>query len=211
MKKALASANEYAQSILFLLFICVLFMGALDTNDIVINEQLACPKGDHTFRDTLPSPVEGQIIRCTTHDRIETYDGSAWEDTRKVRYPITANTLQGDYAVLEILTTGNDNVPFWIPSDFHELVSYDIIVIPETTKAAADVDLNSDYGAVGESETIHSESNTAITYNWTAGQKFAADSSSVLSAIAADDDGGINWKNNTTGVVNILWTEMVYR
>ncbi len=187
------------------------FAQVFETNEIRIDQRFSCPNGNHTTRDALPTPDEGQVFACTTHDRQEMYFNSAWQDTKTIRFPITSNASQGDYPVLEILTNGNGFVPFCVPVDFHELVSFDIIIIPEETQATADVDLTSSFGTIGESETAHTDSDTAITYNWTAGVKFAADVSSVLTGIAANDDGGIDWDNNSTGIVNIIWTEIVYR
>lgn len=189
---------------------CLLFI-ALDSNEVMVNNKLNLPKGDHTFRDALPSPDEAQVIYCTTHDRVEPYDGSAWQDIKTKVFDVTQNAFQGDLGVLEITTSGADSVTFCIPADYHETVSLVLLIIPENTDASADVDLTSDYGGDGEAYNVHSESNTTIEYGWTANQHFEADISSVFTSLAAGDICGLKWDNNVTGIVNLVKVKLEYR
>lgn len=163
------------------------------------------------------SPVSGQVYYNTTSNKFHGYDGTSWIDlgasgggVKELFFISIYNVFQGDYGSLEISTNGNDSFNFAVPLDFVSLVSLEVCATPENTNATANVDLNSDYSAAGESETTHSETDTAITFNFTADQKDLFDISSVFSSLAAGDHCGLNWKNSATGVVNIYGIRLRY-
>lgn len=107
--------------------------------------------------------------------------------------------LQGDFRVRTIGGTSDFNFTFSVPLDFDTLVTIEMIGISLGTNAAADIDLSSDYGAIGESPSAHSEANTTITYNITSGTIVALDVSSVFTSISAGDFCGINIDHNSIG------------
>lgn len=82
-------------------------------------------------------------------------------------------------------------IAFRVPYDFTSITSAEAIIIPDQTNATTNIDINSDYGAIGEAYNNHSESDTASTYNLTQNQIYALDVSGILTGIAAGDYVGI--------------------
>lgn len=83
---------------------------------------------------------------------------------------------------------------FIVPGDFSSITTAAILVIPRVTDGAANWDIYSHYGAVGEDWDNHAESDTASTYNVTSDQLFHVDASGILSSVAAGDKVGISLK-----------------
>lgn len=98
---------------------------------------------------------------------------------------------RGDFPVADLPGLGSASISFRAPPDYASILTAEIIVIPTSTQGAADWDISSDYGAVGEAYNVHSESDNATTYNVTNNQLFAVDISGILTALAADDAVGI--------------------
>ena len=80
---------------------------------------------------------------------------------------------------------------FGVPSDFSSIIAVELIIVSSDTQAAADYDISSSYGAVGENCVLHQESDTTSTYSVTGGQFYALDISGILSVLAAGDIVGI--------------------
>lgn len=112
------------------------------------------------------------------------------------------NADKGDWRGNGTGSNGSQNFSFRVPDDFGSLVSLELIALATGSNAAADIDLNSDYGAVGESDTTHSESDTTSTYNITQDEVNAMDISGVFSSIAAGDYCGLMVTHNAIGHVN---------
>ncbi len=105
----------------------------------------------------------------------------------------------GDFGAMRNFTVAEvAQFAFRVPSDFAALTSAEIIIIPAVTEATANIDVNSDYAAVGEAYNTHSESEVAATYNIVTNQLFSIDISGVLSAIAANDLVGIKLQIGST-------------
>jgi len=103
----------------------------------------------------------------------------------------------GDFgSTRPLLTSDYAQANFRVPHDFTSITSAVIVVIPIATMAGCDIDIFSDYGAVTEAYTTHSESDTFLTYNLTANTITEIDISPILSALAADDYVGIKILNN---------------
>jgi len=105
----------------------------------------------------------------------------------------------GDFAVKSILSNGNIRLSFPVPNDFGTLISAEVITIPAGTNATANIDLYSDYGAVGEAPNNHEESDLASTYALVAGILTSIDVSGVLTGIALGDYVGILINQNSIG------------
>ncbi len=102
-------------------------------------------------------------------------------------------------------------IDFFAPADFSSITSAVVVVYPTATQGAADWDTYSDYAAIGEAHNIHSESNTASTYNVTDDQFFEVDISGILSSLAAGDYVGIRLRQGTVGHdVNIIGIRFKY-
>ncbi len=108
----------------------------------------------------------------------------------------TGLTNKGDFPGGDGVTGADvSRVSFRCPDNFSSITTAVIMVIPEDTQGAANWDITSDYGAVGEAFTTHSESDAATTYNVTADQIFEVDVSGILTSLAAGDYVGLGISN----------------
>lgn len=110
----------------------------------------------------------------------------------------TTPIADGNHVGLSISANGVGNAEFAIPEDFKSLESLELILTAAQVHAAADIDLLSDYGAVGESPSIHSEADLISTYALVPGVLLSIDLSSVFTLIQANDICGL--EINNTGV-----------
>lgn len=109
----------------------------------------------------------------------------------------TPMTVAGDFPVAYSSVTGTSgHVSFLVPLDFLSIVSAILVVVAGQTASGQDVDINSDYGAIGQAYSAHSESDTASTYDWTNLQLEEIDVSGILTALAAGDYCGIKMTSN---------------
>jgi hypothetical protein len=132
---------------------------------------------------------------------------------REIFFSTRQNGTKGDHAVFGVAAAGGvARVEFTAPNDLSMVIALELIINPEHTAAAADYDLDSDYGAAGEARTNHSESNTAATYNVTTDQLFAVDLTTVFAALTAGDVCGVKFTNNeAAGAVQLLGVRLRYR
>lgn len=82
-------------------------------------------------------------------------------------------------------------VEFEIPDDFNSIIEAVIAVLPTSTQAAANWDITSNYGTVGEFHNAQSEADAATTYNVVNSRFFEVNISGILSAIASGDYVGV--------------------
>jgi hypothetical protein len=139
----------------------------------------------------------GQVLRVNAA-------GTALEWAVPVRehwFPAEVTSTLGDYQVRSVSNNANWRFTFQVPHDFGSLVSVDLIGAPQAGAGTGkNIDLTSDYGAVGESTANHSESDAASTYDTgTNGKWFALSLSSVFSSLAAGDFCGVNVTHNSVG------------
>ncbi len=116
--------------------------------------------------------------------------------TKEFFAPVNAGTNQptfdGDHVrVLCDLVNNTAGAEFVVPPDFTAITEAVIVVIPLTTDVAANWNIDSDYGAAGQTKNTHSENDAASTYNVTADQIFEVDISGILTSLAAGDYVGI--------------------
>lgn len=132
--------------------------------------------------------------------------------TKSVFFPAGGNVDQsGDHSGIQLMANGDDFVEFRVPSDFTTLVSIVAVEIPVNTNAAADIDLDSDYGSPGEDAQTHSESDASLTFSVTANEITALDVSSVFSSLSAGDLCGLHISNNAvTGGALLLGITLEY-
>lgn len=129
----------------------------------------------------------------------------------EVRFSVPYDNDKGDYAVHHIAAGSTGFFSFRIPSDFVSLNKLVMVAIPNNTTVDKDIELSSDYGAIGEPYNSHSESNATLLWSATAGELIEFDISSVFSALSAGDNCGlfIN-QNGITGGVNYLCILLQY-
>jgi hypothetical protein len=82
-------------------------------------------------------------------------------------------------------------VDFYVPNDFTSIVSAVVVMLYDSTNAAVDVDLYSDYAAKDEAYNTHAQSDTISTYAFTANQWTEISIAGLLSSLAAGDYVGI--------------------
>ncbi len=107
--------------------------------------------------------------------------------------------VKGDFLVRNVPPTGGFRYTFQTPEDFGELSSIHAVGIPSANGTNEDIDLSSDYGKPGEAFDFHSETDTTITYSFTADEITLLDVSSVFSALEALDLCGLQMNHNLSG------------
>jgi hypothetical protein len=109
----------------------------------------------------------------------------------------------GDYRVRSVPGTGAHRFNVMFPTDLTTLNECKLVGIPSAAAAGSgkDIDLLSDYGAIGELYNQHSESDTTTTYDFTGktDKLVQIDLMPVLSAVAAGDLAGIQVDHNSIG------------
>jgi len=106
----------------------------------------------------------------------------------------------GDYKVKALGQGGSENFTFTVPIDFVSLVALEWIFSPTNTIAAGrTLDLNSDYGTIGEIIQNNSESSLALPIIGNSNTFTALDISSVFSNITGGDVCGVNINLNNIG------------
>jgi hypothetical protein len=74
-----------------------------------------------------------------------------------------------------------------IPADFNAITSIVVVVLPIATQAAANWDIATNYGAVGQAYNTHTGSDNTTTYNVTDNQWYAVNIASCVASLAAGD------------------------
>jgi hypothetical protein len=147
-----------------------------------------CPGGE----SVAVGPLETVELRYDFTDSVWVVASQAKTNVREVFFNGALYThTEGDFQTARQGAGGGLRLTFSTPLDFKALVSLEVVVIPEFTEAAADIDLSSDYGAAGELFTANSSVDTAITYNLTINTLAELDISSVFPSLAAGDHCGI--------------------
>jgi hypothetical protein len=122
-----------------------------------------------------------------------------------VEFPVTYGTggisLAGDVPVAALTNGQVAAVAFECPQDLQYLVRAYLKVLPNATQAAANWDLDSDYGGVGEAPNTHSESDAATTYNVTNNLWYDIELKALgfFANLAAGDRGGIKLTVSSVG------------
>ena len=161
----------------------------------------------------------GGLTLQTTDDLVARYNDAApamASTTKEIFYMAETSSNNGTFRVRSIGGTGAFRFNFFIPADFNTLVSLDLWGIPAAGAAGAgkDIDLTSEYGAVGEASNNHTETDTGTTYDLTGTtQQITAvlDLSIVVTSLAAGDAVGIEVDHNGIGGgIDYLSVRLVY-
>jgi hypothetical protein len=124
-----------------------------------------------------------------------------------------ANTT-GDFRSRRIGATGAHEFTFPIPPDFSSLVSCDAIgIYLGSGGSGKQIDLYSDYGALGEDYNQHDESDIGTLFDFTgkSNKIVDVDISSVLSSIAAGDYVGVHIDHKGIGdSIDYIYIKLVY-
>jgi hypothetical protein len=101
--------------------------------------------------------------------------------------------------VRNVGTNGTYRFDFSVPMDFGSLVSLELLGVPTASNAAANIDLASNYAAVGQSPTTFTGSNTTATYALVSGILVALNLSPVVASLGAGHQGGVLVTHNSVG------------
>jgi len=139
-------------------------------------------RADHThalaaFGTTAGTFVEGNDSRITSVDLLIP--------------PGNQIAIRGDFASNAAGTNSSVYFSFLVPADFGTLVSAAVIGIPLATFTTQNIDLFSDFGAVGEVFNVNSVSETTLTYSGTINVLLSINVAVLLAGIAANDHVGV--------------------
>lgn len=125
------------------------------------------------------------------------------------------NSNNGSYRVRNIGGSGAHRFSFRIPENFQSLNSLKLIGIISSGAAGSgkDIDLISEYAAIGEDKSINGESDVATVYDFTGlDDEFAEiDISGVFTGISAGDKCGLEVDHNGIGGgIDYIGIELLY-
>lgn len=104
------------------------------------------------------------------------------------------------YRTLKCGSSSTIRNSFVFPVDLNVIHSLDAIAITVGGGTSKDIDIYSEYGAVGESYSFHAESDTTLLYNLgSAGDIFTIDLLPIFSAASAGDVAGLEIVHNGVG------------
>lgn len=98
---------------------------------------------------------------------------------------------RGDFSVRSAASNDSTYFAFHVPPDFGSLISADVIGIPLATFTTQNIDLFSDFGAVGEVFNVNSVAETTLTYSGTINVILSISVSVILAGIAVGDYVGV--------------------
>jgi hypothetical protein len=133
---------------------------------------------------------------------------------KTIWFPADPNFNNGSYRVRDVPTNSSHRFNLSVPVDFRSIVSLDLVFIPSAaaTGAGKNIDLISEYAAVGEPSNQHSESDTTSLYDiGPAGAHGAIDLRGVFTHLSPGDIGGVVVGHNLIGgAIDYLGIRMVY-
>lgn len=123
--------------------------------------------------------------------------------TKQKYFSVFSDTAsQDNYGVRSAGSTAQTFFTFQIPHDFVSLISLQAVYFNSSSLVTVDIDLNSNYGALGEDRANHQESDTTTTYSSNANEISSLDISVVFSSLAAGDFCGVNVDHNGIGATS---------
>lgn len=145
----------------------------------------------------------GTVLLTTDH-LVSYYNDGEFEAIREVYYNANFDNVNSSYEVLRVGTNGDTNFSFKVPDDFRRMVSCELIGIISTGVAGSgkNIDINSDYGRIGEPLNQHTESDNTSTYDFTGKTNQITkilDLSIILNNLSAGDLVGIFVDHNVVG------------
>jgi len=123
------------------------------------------------------------------------------------------SAVVGEFPGLAINTNGAANISFAVPADFGSIVELKLIASPDGfSNAAADIDLTSNYGALGEGVGANTETDITTTYNFGTADVFTEiDVSAVFTGISPNDFGTFEIDHNGVGgSIGYLFSKFIY-
>jgi hypothetical protein len=134
--------------------------------------------------------------------------------TKEFFVPVMSGSLLTWYENFAVCLLAENNevafTNFRVPANFTSITEAEIILIARQTSAAFDLDISSNYAAEGQAYNTHSESDAASTYNMVDNNIYAIDLSGILTALAANDNVGIQLRTPSGYDVNVLGIHFKY-
>lgn len=97
----------------------------------------------------------------------------------------------GNFRVRAVAGSGSYRFTFHVPFDFNSIVSAGLVVIPAGDVVGGNIDLSTEYGAIGEVYNLNTETDTTSTYSFTTNQLGLLSITTVLTGVAAGDYVGL--------------------
>lgn len=137
--------------------------------------------------------------------------GGAPASNEKVAYFETDwNANFSQLRVRSIAGTGGHRFPFTVPPDYNETIEVYLEGLANATFTDQDIDLASEYAAIGENFQTHAEIDNTSVFSMTGQQWNKLDLSSVLTALSAGDIGGVFVDHNGIGTT-VYYGRLVLR
>ncbi len=180
-----------------------------------IHSRLVQPIFDalRTRKGLAPAPTPADLLRLLRGD-------GTWQTisniigTKEIWFGPQASGADGAYRERGVGTSGAFQYTGAFPLDFDALVSIELVYINGGANpgAGADIDLLSEYGAVGEAMDAHTESDVTTTYTIVANNSIGSiDLAPVFSTPSAGDLFGVEVDNNGLGgPLNVLGVRLRY-
>lgn len=154
---------------------------------------------------TGPAESEDEYIVTPDGNGLEWVSGTEvlTSGPREAFFVVTDTDLNyNNYRVQNVSGSGSYKFLFSIPTDFQSLIGIEAVFAPTAGASGTgkNIDLYSSYGAVGQSVTQYSESNTSATYDLGSADVWhALNLGTVFTHLAAGQICGINVDNVSIG------------
>ena len=170
------------------------------TFDVDINSEtsVAAASGDELLIADVSD--SNNIKKVTAQSIADLASGGA--PTQEVFFPSDWGSNLGEFRTRNVGSTATFRHNFWVPVDFTTITALEAIAINSgVTVASGDIDLFSEYGAVGQDFDTHAESDLAFTRSFTGTdqQIVNIDLTSVFTSLAAGDYCGVQIDHNGLG------------
>jgi hypothetical protein len=127
---------------------------------------------------------------ANTHAQIDTHIALG-APTKQAMIWTDENTNFLNMRTRSVGASGSQRFNIRFPHDFTAIVSLILLGQPSASNAAANIDLNSNYGGETEDLNTHTQSDVASTYNIVADTLNAIDISGLFTSVVAGDRGGL--------------------
>jgi hypothetical protein len=128
-------------------------------------------------------------------------------------FPPTSNavTIIGDFATISVGANANLAITFEFPDDYVSLSQLVVVGWPNASFTAQDIDLTSDYGAVGELYNANSSADATGTYSGVINTVFELSIANLFPSASAGDYAAAQVDHNAIGTtVNYIGIRMQY-
>jgi hypothetical protein len=171
-----------------------------------------------TFANSLPGAeldaLQGASYPSPVGGLIAAHNSTAPVAGLEIFYPVDSPDTDGTYRVISVGTDGSIEFSFYVPNFVRDVKALTVVGISSAAAAGAakDIDLASEYGAVGEARDANSASSAAATYTLPADKViFELNALPVFADLESGDYAGLSVQHNTIGgAVSYLGVRLKY-